>query len=242
MSSRASAGGAGGSGGVGQENRNLDAFAAADVPLPIGRTSGIRAEYVGGQTGMGVDDVGIITDQMGFVLIQSKKSLGLDRQPGSPLAKALDQVVAQYLAGVPDGSGHEGALRPFDPDRDLLVITTNPSAPASVRAGLATLISNLVDHPGHLALSAAAHNESEEKALPILLGHLRRSPHWVAHRGAPPTDGDLRALFRVMRLEVLGLERGQEQWGAAEVCLTEVLADRDRRSEAFDALAGLGAR
>ena len=169
-----------------------------------------------------------------------KLGLGLDRQPGSPLAKALDQVVAQYLAGVPDGSGHEGALRPFDPDRDLLVITTNPSAPASVRAGLATLISNLVDHPGHLALSAAAHNESEEKALPILLGHLRRSPHWVAHRGAPPTDGDLRALFRVMRLEVLGLERGQEQRGAAEVCLTEVLADRDRRSEAFDALAGLG--
>ena len=43
-----------------------------------------------------------------------------------------------------------------------------------------------------------------------------------------------------MRLEVLGLERGQEQRGAAEVCLTEVLADRDRRSEAFDALAGLG--
>jgi hypothetical protein len=63
--------------------------------------------------------------------------LGLDRQPGSPLAKALDLVVAQYLAGVPDGSGHEGALRPFDPDRDLLVITTDPSAPASVRAGLA---------------------------------------------------------------------------------------------------------
>jgi hypothetical protein len=243
MSSRASAGGAGGSGGVGQENRNLAwaaAFAAADVPLPIGRTSGIRAEHVGGQTGMGVDDVGIITDQMGFVLIQSKKSLGLDQQPGSPLAKALDQVVAQYLAGVPDGSGHEGALRPFDPDRDLLVITTDPSAPASVRAGLASLISNLVDHPGHLALSAAAHNESEEKALPILLGHLRRSPHWVAHRGAPPTVADLRTLFRVMRLEILGLDRGQEQRGAAEVCLTEVLADRDRRSEAFDALAGLG--
>ena len=137
MSSRASAGGAGGSGGVGQENRNLAwaaAFAAADVPLPIGRTSGIRAEYVGGQTGMGVDDVGIITDQMGFVLIQSKKSLGLDRQPGPPLAKALDQVVAQYLAGVPDGSGHEGALRPFDPDRDL----ARPAHPLGRRIGVIT--------------------------------------------------------------------------------------------------------
>ena len=243
MSSRASAGGAGGSGGVGQENRNLAwaaAYAVADVPLPIGRTTGIRVEHVGGQTGMGVDDVGVITSQMGFVLIQSKRSLGLDQRPASPLAKALDQVAEQYLGGVPDGSGREGALRPFDPDRDLLVITTDPSAPASVRDGLASLISNLVDHPGHLALSAAAHDRKQEKALPVLLGHLRRSPQWMVRRGAPPTDGDLRALFRVMRLEVLGLDPGQEQRAAAEVYLTEVLADRDQRSAAFDALASLG--
>ena len=43
-----------------------------------------------------------------------------------------------------------------------------------------------------------------------------------------------------MRLEVLGLDPGQEQRAAAEVYLTEVLASRDQRSRAFDALAGLG--
>ena len=116
MSSRASAGGAGNSGGVANENRNLAwvaAYAAADVPLPIARTSGIRVEHVGGQTGMGVDDVGVITDQRGFVLIQAKKNLGLDKRPGSPLGKALDQVVEQYLAGVPDGSGRRSGAAPY---------------------------------------------------------------------------------------------------------------------------------
>ena len=100
---------------------------------------------------------------MGFVLIQSKKSLGLDQRPGSPLAKALDQVVEQYLAGVPDGSGREGALRPFDPDRDLLIITTDPSAPATVREGLATLISNLVDHPGPFGPVGRCPRESKKR-------------------------------------------------------------------------------
>ena len=116
MSSRASAGGAGGSGGVGQENRNLAwaaAYAAADVPLPIGRTSGIQVEHVGGQTGMGVDDVGVITSQMGFVLIQSKRSLGLDQRQASPLAKALDQVVEQYLGRRARRLRARGRATPF---------------------------------------------------------------------------------------------------------------------------------
>ena len=190
MSSRASAGGAGGSGGVGQENRNLAwaaAYAVADVPLPIGRTTGIRVEHVGGQTGMGVDDVGVITSQMGFVLIQSKRSLGLDQRPGLAAGEGSGPGHRAVPGRVPDGSGREGALRPFDPDRDLLVITTDPSAPASVRDGLASLISNLVDHPGHFALSAAAHDESRRR-------HCRSSSATRAvaamdcTRGVPPTD------------------------------------------------------
>ena len=243
MSSRASAGGAGNSGGVANENRNLAwvaAYAAADVPLPVARTSGIRVEHVGGQTGMGVDDVGVITDQRGFVLIQAKKNLGLDKRPGSPLGKALDQVVEQYLTGVPDGSGRQAALRPIDPDRDLLVMTTDPSAPAKVREGLADLINTLARHPDHLALSDAAHGDHQEEALAVLLGHLRRSPHWMALRGASATDADLRALFRVMRLDVLGLEPGQDQRAGAEVYLTEVLGSLPQRGRAFEALASVG--
>ena len=232
MSSRASAGGSGNSGGVANENRNLAwvaAHAAADVPLPIVRTSGIRVEHVGAQTGMGVDDVGIITDQGGFVLLGAKKNLGLDEPPGSPLAKALDQVVEQYVSGVPDGSG---ALRPLDPERDLLVMTTDSSAPASVRVTLAKLISNLASEPGYLDLPDAAHDDQQKEALPVLRGHLLRSRHW----SAPPTEDDIRALLRVLRLQVLGLEPDGEQRAVAEVRLTQVLADRSQQGGAFEAL------
>ena len=194
-----------------------------------GVPSGIRVEHVGAQTGMGVDDVGIITDQGGFVLLGAKKNLGLDEPSGSPLAKALDQVVEQYVGGVPDGSG---ALRPLDPERDLLVMTTDSSAPASVRVGLAKLISNLAGEPGYLDLPNAVHDDQQKEALPVLRGHLLRSRHW----SAPPTEDDIRALFRVLRLQVLGLEPDGEQRAVAEVRLTQVLADRSQQGDAFEAL------
>lgn len=240
MASRESSGGAGGAGGVDHENRNLAwaaSYAAADVPLPIDRTSDLRIEHVGAQTGMKVDDIGIITNRLGFVLLQAKKNLKLETTPDSPLAKALDQVVAQYLDGVPDGSGREGATRPIDPDRDRLIITTDLSAPATVRVELAALVNTLVTHPDRLALSAAAHTKKQEDALKVVRDHLSRSPHWMERRGAAPTEADLRALFRVLRLKVLGLEPGQSQRDASETRLTQVLISPGQQGKAFEALA-----
>jgi hypothetical protein len=242
VASRESSGGAGGAAGVGQENANLAwvcAHAAADLPLPVSRTSGIRAEYVGTQTGLQIDDVGAITSQLGFVLIQSKKNLRLETKQDTPLEKALAQVVDLYLGGVPDGSGIDGAIRPVDPDRDLLVITTDMSAPATVRVELAALLDTLVGHPPHLPLSAAAHNQKQETALTVVLDHLQRL--WEQRQGTAPAEADLRALFRVLRLEVLGLEPREQQRAAAETRLTQVLADPARQGEAFDALARMAA-
>lgn len=206
MKSRGSSGDAGGAaaaGGIEHENRNLAwvaAYAVADVPLPIPRTSGLLVESVGAQSGMKVDDVGIITNRQGFVLLQAKKRLGLGTKPYSPLAKALGQMVEQYLSEVPDGSGREGATRPIDPDRDLLVITTDLAAPANVRDHLAALINTLVTHPAELPLSEAAHNGEQRDALLVLLAHLSASPHWKARLARSPTEADFRGLFRVLRL------------------------------------------
>jgi hypothetical protein len=242
MTSRESSGGAGGAAGVGQENANLAwvcAHAAADVPLPISRTPGVRVEYAGAQTGMQIDDVGAVTSELGFVLIQSKKNLRLETKTDTPLEKALDQVLALYLDGVPDGSGVDGAIRPVDPDRDLLVITTDMSAPATVRVHLAALLDTLVGHPPHLPLSRAAHNKKEEDALTVVMDHLPRL--WEQRKGTAPAETELRALFRVLRLQVLGLEPGEQQRAAAETRLTQVLADPARQGDAFDALARIAA-
>jgi len=50
----------------------------AEVPLPVW-ASGRRVAAVGGQTDRPVDDVGLITDDDGWVTIQAKKGL-----PGFP--------------------------------------------------------------------------------------------------------------------------------------------------------------
>ena len=54
------------------------AYMLAEVPLPVW-ASGRRVAAVGGQTDRPVDDVGLITDDDGWVTIQAKKGL-----PGFP--------------------------------------------------------------------------------------------------------------------------------------------------------------
>jgi hypothetical protein len=84
-----------------------------------------------------------------------------------PDGKGQGSAADDRAGRVPDGSGHEGALRPFDPDRDLLVITTDPSAPASVRAGLAIQygVRKLREITGMILI-----NRTREGATPLPVG------------------------------------------------------------------------
>jgi hypothetical protein len=77
---------------------------------------------VGGQAAREADDVAVLIAVGGHLLIQSKKGLNLGKTPSSRLAKALRQVVGQYLHGIP-GTG--GGLRPVDPARDRFLIVTD---------------------------------------------------------------------------------------------------------------------
>ena len=81
---RSSAGGTRTAGGVGHEGRCL-AWAAAymltEEPLPRW-ASGRRVAGVGGQTNRPVDDVGLVTDEGGWVTIQAKKGMRVDQAAG----------------------------------------------------------------------------------------------------------------------------------------------------------------
>jgi len=79
----------------------------------------------------------------------------------------------------------------------------------------------------------------EEDALTVIMDHLSRL--WEQRKGTAPAETELRALFRALRLQVLGLEPGEQQRVAAETRLTQVLADPARQGDAFDALARMAA-
>jgi hypothetical protein len=106
---------------------------AAERPLYGVDLAGIVVR-VGAQTGFAMDDVAVQTDSGAFALFQAKAGLRLGTTVNSPLADAIAQAVDQYLNGrlpVDDGSD-----RAFDAARELLVLCTDRTSPATVRVDL----------------------------------------------------------------------------------------------------------
>jgi hypothetical protein len=171
-----SAGGSAAAGGVGHEGRCLAWFAAhmlVEVPLPLW-ASGRLVRAVGGQTNRPVDDVGLITDNDGWVTVQAKKGLRIAEAESSPLAEALSQLVDIQLKGVPDSPPLTESLREIDAERDLVLVLTDESAPQTVDRCLAPVTDRLRDLPDGVPLSDVPKNGDEERALRVVRGHLAR--------------------------------------------------------------------
>jgi hypothetical protein len=186
---------------------------------------------VGAQTGFEVDDVAVQSELGGYALCQVKGGLSLGTTTESPLAGALDQVVAQYLAGMPEGSGRR---RPR-PGLDAIVIVIDAAATRPVREHLAPAISRACSLPPGTPLASQL-TADEEDALKVALGHLRRS--WTARRGSP-SEEDLRELLGVLRVVVLDTADGGPDRAAALAMLLG-LVPAGREAEAWTALVAVG--
>src|SRR6266446_1158046 len=169
-----SAGGTRTAGGVGHEGRCV-AWAAAymltEELLPRW-ASGRRVAGVGGQTNRPVDDVGLVTDEGGWVTIQAKKGMRVDKRPGGGLGEAVRQLVYIDAAGVPEGPS--GILRPLEPDRDLVLILSDDSAAETVNRNLAPVVSRLRDHLPEVPIAEAGPNRDQARALDALTAQLER--------------------------------------------------------------------
>jgi hypothetical protein len=186
---------------------------------------------VGAQTGLEVDDVAVQSALGGLALCQVKGGLSLGTTDDSPLADALDQVVAQYLAGMPEGSGRR---RP-QPGLDALVIVTDAAATGPVRQDLATAISRAGSLPPGTPFGSQL-TRDEERALGVALGHLRGS--WTA-RGESPSEEDLRELLAVLRMLVLNTADGGPDCATA-MAMLRGLVPAGREAEAWTALVAVG--
>jgi hypothetical protein len=233
--SRSSAGGLGPAGGVGLEGQILAWLAAHSLgqeQLPESWVSSGLVTAVGAQTAREIDDIAALTAAGGHLLIQSKKGMKLDRVPSSPLAKALRQVVGQYLRGIPDTSG--GALRPVDPARDRLLIVTDGSAPAAVRDGLVSAVDQLAALPPELPFTDIQGDQGVMAARDVVLEHLRRE--LGEQHGGEPAEQALRGLLAVLRVRVLYLDEGGPDRDTSGQLLKRVLADDSQADAAWKAL------
>lgn len=236
--SRASAGGARATRGVLNQaavTAWLATLAIAEQPAPW-IADGAMIVAVGGETGLDVDDVGAITDRDGFLVVQAKGSLRLERKRTGAFGQAVDQVVAQFIGGLPD-DGREG-LRPIDATRDRLVIAGDGRSSQPVRE-LATVTSRLRTLPEAMPISSAATSAAQKRALDILLSHIRAA--WSAAAGADSSEVDVRRILRVLVVEVLDLAGDGAQRATAMAHLRSVLLDAAQETRAWAALQRIGA-
>ncbi len=229
MSSRASIGGAAASGGAEFQDEVFawaSAAMVAEQPLlmPMPPDPVVR---VGAQTGFELDDVAIETAIGGFALCQVKARLALGEAQSSPLADALDQVVAQFLAGVRG--------RPITPGRDKLVIVTDTRAHRTVRCHLPTAISRSATQPAGTPFGQEL-TGPEARALKVTLAHIRRS--W-SDRGSVSTDEDLRRLLSAMAIVTVDTVDGGRERTTAQATLRGFVSPGEER-RAWDALVAVG--
>lgn len=232
---RASAGGARAAGGVANQARVtawLASLIVAHQPAPwfVGQVDLVA---VGGETGLAVDDVGAVTDRDGLVVIQAKGRLVLSTQRTSAFADAVQQVVQQFLSGVPDGD----RTRPVDEGMDRLVIAGDGRSSRPIKE-LGAVCARLRTMPLAMPLSSAATNEVQARGLEILLSQVRAA--WVASTSTEPADEDVRALLRVLVVDVLDLDEGGTDRAVALAHLRSVLLDPVQDVLAWTGLTELG--
>ncbi|MFF2079132.1 hypothetical protein ACFVXG_30810 [Kitasatospora sp. NPDC058162] len=217
----------------------LGAHCVAQKPPPASWLDNALVTSIGGQTGEDVDDAGALTDSDGWLLVQAKTKLSLSELEDSDLASALQQAVKQYRRGVPVSlQGQQQGQRPLDPARDRIVIVTNGPGVSTVRDSLANVVDRLATLPDAVPLDSVAYNKPETTARNALLGHVRRL--WEAEAHTPPTDSELRAFLRVLRVRVLSLEEGEEDRQVAQSLLSPTLATATPSGTAWRALETVG--
>ena len=180
-SQRSSVGGAAAS--LGETfQRNVAAWLAtlmlADEAPPWDLPASTRLKSLWCQAPSVMDDIVVQTSVGGFIFIQAKRSLGLSNRPTSPLARAIEQAVRQFL------EARSGAWnRRLTPDRDRLVLAVGSTSSASATRTLASVLLKVRRLDQGTSLSAAAANTNERRALRLVLENVRRS--WPS--GSAPT-------------------------------------------------------
>lgn len=103
-----------------------------DERLKLGPSSAVNVRF---ETEAPVDDILIATSDAGFVAIQAKINVRLEKSLESRFGQVVSQFVRHWLE-CRDGDESLGWNRPLDADRDRLVLAVNPNASSRIRCHL----------------------------------------------------------------------------------------------------------
>ncbi|MFF2452960.1 hypothetical protein [Isoptericola sp. NPDC058082] len=169
------------------------------LPAEFGRV-GVPIS-IGAETAFEVDDVAVTTDDS-VLLIQAKGGLTLRKEPTADIAKAIGQVVRQFIAGVPSGTG----TRPLDPERDILAIVGDENTSQPARA-MTVVCDRLRSLPANVLIDSTARTAVEKRALNCLMSNIKHA--WREVTGREPLDFEIRGVTSVLSIRALDLVSGE---------------------------------
>ncbi len=194
------------------------------VRLPVGSRFGINHQALPIalrlETGDVLDDVEVIQSDGGALHVQCKTSATLGRQPDSPLAKTVGQVV-RWVAAAKAGPGLPA------PESSAAILAVRGDAPASLAALESAC--RAFDVGGRWAATCMQRNRSERDAL-ALLAELAK-PSWIARRGADPGEDDLADVARIFHIARFSMDEGDSDWREASRLLGRHLFGDDAAGE-----------
>lgn len=239
-------GGAATQAGINYQNRvaawlAVRILAEQDASPLWGLPAASTLEFLRCETEQPVDDIMIGTSDGGHAFIQVKRSLSMDTSEESALASTINQFVRQFLTYRGTTTGARPWERPLDAERDRLILVTSSRSPSSVREHLRSTLRRLRSLTPDQTIEEGATNIPERSALDALMIHLRQS--WQSVTGAGPSDGDVRDIIRLLRVQVLDVEdEGDAEREAKDLLRRSVVRNANQADSAWNALVEACAR
>ena len=175
-----------------------------EASLPWGLAAKLTFEFLRCETEQPVDDI-LVGLSEGFAFIQAKHALNLQTGANSDLASALDQFVRQFIANQ-NNQGMRPWERPLNAQLDRLVLIASSHSSAPIRTQLPAILRRVQSLRPEQALNDAATNQSEQRALSIIIEHIKRS--FRNEMGSDPTDQELRQILNLTRVYILDVDAG----------------------------------
>ncbi len=234
------AGGAATAGGVAYQAR-VAAWAAARILAEEGASgfwgfpsASLAAVYC--ETRGEVDDLLLVTSAAGQLFVQAKRRIDLEQRAGSEFASYVAQCVRQHRAGrMGAGASGAGGGGPLDRRCDRLLLVTGSAASASVRVHLRAVLERAREHPVADPLALLATNQDDQRALEVVVAHLRRA--WEQEHGSSASTGQVHEVLALMQVEVLDVEPADHGEREAQTLLGPgVLGDPSQRGIAWAVL------
>jgi hypothetical protein len=182
-----------------------------------------------------VDDIIVETSARGFLFVQVKAGLRWSANLNSPLGRAIDQFVRQYLTGFMASEGRRPWERPLEVGRDRLLLVVTLDSSRTVTVDFPGLLERVRSLPSDDALEQAVRTQSQSGLLSDLVGLVEAS--WLSHMAEGPPSGAVRDILALIRIVVLDLgPEGRDAVSATNMLADGVLRDWEQAATAWSTL------